>query len=1101
MKKVLGISLACVVALTAASYGKPADNSSKLDKPQFVEIGAKDAATIGSALSSTGTYTFVDTATYGETVIDGAADPIPATLGGTGTRAFKAVRGVGALGRDWNFNSGIGSNFTEATQTPKPVGYHHRMEGWKGIDNTYNPLPYYRRSGLCVINGNFSYYAGISLAESLPLCYAGGAGYGDNWNLTIGKTFNYPGSGSVTLAYQYATDAEPAFDYLNVNIDTTGTGAADDINITTYTGFNPAGPASHTLVPGLTMRSSAGPVTIKFNATSDGAYSDEDGGYTTTCGHSSVDDITLSGAIADAADFEAGDNGWLPIIPVSGVGGEWSDIRALSSLPPPLSFCPCAISDSVMVFIDNTGGHQTDVDNLAVSPWADLQAGGDVGRPGRIILFHGYFELPLTNYIFVQTLASWHPAICPQNGQIYVKPLTSDGFVRYFGGVPNCSAPGAPTAIEFSAIVPPDAQQVRIALGVLSYCSMYINCTGVTNTTPWLDHIALGIYGTAGAPIVNLRTIDVFQDNFAADGTLNPSSAGRIDCNNIKGFANPQPGSAQGDTLVVNGDGGNTEVKVVFHVRPGPFTNGAALSAWAAAKWTSEPGIGPGWYSARCDSGEQGGTKVAAKWMATLHESDPKFGGGTDTDRGGEGDLNQLSHDIFPDKILTPGSRIDYFVKARYLPPDPRNPGGTSVFITPDTTGRNYLEVEVLPSSMAADTSWNCTLYVDHHADRDALGQLLEENGLKAVLGSGGANQEGTKYDRYDVQAPSSQQGSFGRPLNTQYGASIIQTFAYKAISWHASNLASFNLVDEDANNLAAWLTINEVGNNRFWASGDGMARSISSESEPTTISFLNNICGVRFNCDTIRLASCPTGSVLDSTFCLPLTNVAGSYFTTALPANGRGNGCPNIRSFDLLNLNTSIPTAKGQLSYVKLDGTRNFSSIANYNTIDVDYKTIIDGVAVGFLRDPNGNTHNAAKCDIQTPATARSTDVINWFQAPTTFNLCKIPAAIVDADPIGTIRPPAFRSSLGNAYPNPMNPTTRIKFTNGRDGGKVNLSIFDVTGRLVKTLMDGNMTAGVHEVTWDGSDNNNGHVSSGMYFIKMSTKDTVQSKKLVVSK
>jgi hypothetical protein len=213
MKKVLGISLACVVALTAASYGKPADNSSKLDKPQFVEIGAKDAATIGSALSSTGTYTFVDTATYGETVIDGAADPIPATLGGTGTRAFKAVRGVGALGRDWNFNSGIGSNFTEATQTPKPVGYHHRMEGWKGLDQTYNPLPYYRRSNLCVINGSFSYYAGISLAESLPLCYAGGAGYGDNWNLTIGKTFNYLVR-AASPAYQYATDAEPAFDYL-----------------------------------------------------------------------------------------------------------------------------------------------------------------------------------------------------------------------------------------------------------------------------------------------------------------------------------------------------------------------------------------------------------------------------------------------------------------------------------------------------------------------------------------------------------------------------------------------------------------------------------------------------------------------------------------------------------------------------------------------------------------------------------------------------------------------------------------------------------------------------------------------------------------------
>ena len=211
--------------------------------------------------------------------------------------------------------------------------------------------------------------------------------------------------------------------------------------------------------------------------------------------------------------------------------------------------------------------------------------------------------------------------------------------------------------------------------------------------------------------------------------------------------------------------------------------------------------------------------------------------------------------------------------------------------MTPDTTGRAYLEAEILPSSMAADTSWNCTLYVNHHNDREFGSQALERQGLTASLGSGGNNAEQTKYDRYDVNAPSSQQASLGRPLNTQYGATIIQTFAYKAIAWHSGNLASFNLVDEDANNLSAWLTINEVGNNRFWISGDGAARSMASEGEPTTISFLNNVLGVRFTCDTIRLATCPTGSVLDSAFCLPLANVAGADFTSALPVNARGNG------------------------------------------------------------------------------------------------------------------------------------------------------------------------------------------------------------------
>ena len=77
-------------------------------------------------------------------------------------------------------------------------------------------------------------------------------------------------------------------------------------------------------------------------------------------------------------------------------GGEWSSLRSLGSLPPPLSFCPCAISDSVLVFNDLSGGHSTGVDNIACSPWIDLVAGGDVGRPGKFIQFHGYFEMPLS---------------------------------------------------------------------------------------------------------------------------------------------------------------------------------------------------------------------------------------------------------------------------------------------------------------------------------------------------------------------------------------------------------------------------------------------------------------------------------------------------------------------------------------------------------------------------------------------------------------------------------------------------------------------------------------------------------------------------------
>jgi hypothetical protein len=307
--------------------------------------------------------------------------------------------------------------------------------------------------------------------------------------------------------------------------------------------------------------------------------------------------------------------------------------------------------------------------------------------------------------------------------------------------------------------------------------------------------------------------------------------------------------------------------------------------------------------------------------------------------------------------------------------------------------------------------------------------------------------------------------------------------------------------VDEDANNLGAWLTINEVGNNRFWISGDGAARSMASEGEPTTINFLNNVLGVRFTCDTIRLATCPTGSVLDSTFCLPLANVAGADFASVLPVNARGNGCPNIRSFDLITNNTSIPTARGQLTDQKLDGVKSFASITNHNTIDVDYETVVDGVGVGWLRDPHGSTHNAALCDITTPAVARSMNVIGWFATNQPLSICRPPRPIAVEDTTGLGPPIPLRTRLVNVYPNPMNPTTRIRFTTGRGGEPTRLAIHDVTGRLVRTLVDAPQAWGTHEVTWDGRDDEGRAMGSGMYFVRLAGRGTVESKKIVVAK
>jgi hypothetical protein len=600
------------------------------------------------------------------------------------------------------------------------------MEGWFGIDQTLNPLPYFRRSSTCVLAGSFSLWAGVTLAESNALCYAAGQGYGNGWNMTVQKVFAVPATGNAVLAYTYAADTEPGFDYAYATIDTSGNGSDDDVVLATYTGSS-SGSESINLIRGTSLRSNAGNVIIKFIVSSDGSYSDEDGLFPTVCGALAVDNITLTGSITDVTNFEVNSNGWTATTPTTGTGDFSNIVNRNTDLPPPVTFCVCGVKDSVLVFYDELLGHPDDQDNIVASPWIDLKAGGDNGRPGKLMLYNVYAEMPLANYVFVQLRARWYPSVCTATGLVYTTPFRDQNIIFYFGETPFCTPLGLTQLRDYSAVIETAAEQVQLGFGMLSLCSTEpfgVECTGISNTTPWLDNIRLGVFGSNTAPNLSILTFDWLQDNFATDGTLNPGSTGRLDANTIKNGSTPGPGTILRDTLVARGDGGNTEVRLVFRVRPGPFDAGKV--ATQSGRWTAEPGIGAGWYSARMDTAEQGGLiALPIGFMTTFHETAPGFLGNDRT--GDPNDPNHLENEIIPDDILTPGARIDYFVAARYLPTDPRNPGNhCEWFINPDTTGGRFAEVEILPSSTALDSSWNCTLYVDHHHDRSRSTILLK---------------------------------------------------------------------------------------------------------------------------------------------------------------------------------------------------------------------------------------------------------------------------------------------------------------------------------------------------------------------------------------
>ncbi len=122
---------------------------------------------------------------------------------------------------------------------------------------------------------------------------------------------------------------------------------------------------------------------------------------------------------------------------------------------------------------------------------------------------------------------------------------------------------------------------------------------------------------------------------------------------------------------------------------------------------------------------------------------------------------------------------------------------------------------------------------------------------------------------------------------------------------------------------------------------------------------------------------------------------------------------------------------------------------------------------------------------------------------------------SILFAEPIGLISisteiPNQF--SLGQNYPNPFNPATKIKFmiplsrgvdaeggqlvTPQREGVSTVITIYDITGKQVKTLLNQSLKPGTYEISFDASG-----LASGVYFYKLSAGEFTDTKKMMLVK
>jgi len=163
----------------------------------------------------------------------------------------------------------------------------------------------------------------------------------------------------------------------------------------------------------------------------------------------------------------------------------------------------------------------------------------------------------------------------------------------------------------------------------------------------------------------------------------------------------------------------------------------------------------------------------------------------------------------------------------------------------------------------------------------------------------------------------------------------------------------------------------------------------------------------------------------------------------------------------------------------------------------DFQYFKIYRGTSLDFVPVPE-------KLAVATPATEwtdpdhdsggvfykiTALDYAGNESAPASFE----PPTVVGDD----VTPQSF--ALYQNVPNPFNPETLIRYDVPTGGGGVTLLVFDVSGRLVRTLVNGMEPAGQRTVRWDGTNDGGDRVASGIYFYRMIAPRYVEKRKMVL--
>jgi hypothetical protein len=194
-----------------------------------------------------------------------------------------------------------------------------------------------------------------------------------------------------------------------------------------------------------------------------------------------------------------------------------------------------------------------------------------------------------------------------------------------------------------------------------------------------------------------------------------------------------------------------------------------------------------------------------------------------------------------------------------------------------------------------------------------------------------------------------------------------------------------------------------------------------------------------------------------------------GAIFTTAGFA-GLIDGDSTVLEWFMCSIN-NLFVARDR-SFLGYSITRNGSEIAN-GIMDMEYTDVVTQNGVyeyGVTGVYSSGTSNTVTAEVE----------------------------VTDLDADDPVIPNV--TALNGNYPNPFNPVTNISFSIS-EAADVTIEIYNIRGEKVKTLVDGLMEPSNYSYTWNGTDDSNNNVASGVYFYKMQAGDYAATKKMVLMK